>query len=171
MNKEELIEKIGPYAIRCYSQIEWNSCVEECKKLGLLHVNLESRDFQKYGSFAIHKSAECEETKLDACYTRECSKDAKEFLSWFKETPIKTPKKRDPKKKLCKRERADANIKAQRETLDISEERIFNCRGGEDEMDLLASYFHDDGYEYFNEPHKPKDALRVAKWIIDLEGR
>ena len=104
--------------------------------------------------------------------------DSYEWLeNWIKENEDvgkeekPAPKKRGPKPKPNKRERAEANIKAQRETLDLSEQRTFNCRGGEGEMTLLASYCYSDGYIYHNEPHNPQDALRVAKWVIDLEGK
>ena len=170
MTKEELIEKMDGGAVS-YANIK--QLKEILTKLNHVGINIDrwcSHDDQKddWDHCTVNKG-EC--AVLTYKYEHETI-DFDIFISWFKEAPVKAPpKKRGPKRKPNKRERAEANIKAQRETLDLSEQRTFNCRGGEGEMTLLASYCYDNGYTYLNEPHTPQDALRVAKWIIDLEGK
>jgi hypothetical protein len=157
MTKEELIEKM-----KNGGRVEKSEKVLKIlKDLGFLYFDGSPIDLDRtYGQeISVYKP----ETRCNYYHISDGAASIdfteKEFLSWFKEEAPK--KKRGPKPKLNKRERAEARLSQVEETT----KKAFTC---EHNGKLLGSY---DGHYWLCSESGPEEAVIFAKWIIDLEGK
>ena len=158
ISKEELIEKMNGFAVKCESQEDIDECYAKIDSLGFTHHNTSFKEYQYIYMYC--------KISLRWCGCHElCSIPAREFLSWFEEEPTSTPPKkrgRKPKvKPLNKREKWEARI----ESFEKEKKEALSCSYDGREIAVYVN-----GEYSTNSTCSPEEALVFAKWIINLEG-